>query len=180
MRRKLNCSSKAEFNELIKGMKEVQPGVWVGKDGTVVVLKYVDTRGYDDRYFWFYPSKSINNAGYVQLGINGKVVLLHRLVAEAYLENPQNLRDVDHINGRKDENNVENLRYCSHSDNMKSAWKNGQIGKGCGINKYGKYYFSTGILTMPNGKKIKMSKAEYIDYRIKNGLRVTKNMLKEV
>lgn len=180
MRKKLNCSSKSEFTKLIKGMKEVQPGVWVGKDGTVVVLKYVDTRGYDDRYFWFYPSKSINNAGYVQLGINGNVVLLHRLVAEAYLENPQNLRDVDHIDGNKLNNCVENLRWVSHSENMLAAWKNGQVGHGCGINRYGKYYASTGILTMPDGKKIKMSKAEYIDYRIKNDLRVTKNMLKEV
>lgn len=177
MRRKLNCSNKSEFFELIKGMKEVQPGVWVGKDGTVVVLKYVDRI---NNYYWFYPSKSINNAGYIQLGINGKVVLLHRLVAEAYLENPQNFRDVDHINGDKMNNSLENLRYCSHSENMRAAWKNGQIGHGCGINKYGKYYFSTGILTMPDGKKIKMSKAEYLDYRIKNGLRITKSMLKEV
>ena len=180
MRKKLNCSSKSEFFEIIKGMKEVQHGVWVGKDGTVIVLKYVDTREYDDKYYWFYPSKSINNIGYIQLGINGKVTLLHRLVAEAYLENPQNLRDVEHINGQKDDNNVKNLMWCSHSENMKLAWKNGQIGKGCGKNKYGKYYSSTGILTMPDGKKIKMSKAEYLDYRVKNGLRITKKMLEEV
>lgn len=180
MRKKLNCNSKSEFNKLIKGMKEIQPGVWVGKDGTVIILKYVDSREYEDNYYWFYPSKSVNNIGYIQLGINGKVTLLHRLVAEAYLENPQNLRDVDHIDGDKTNNNIENLRWCSHSDNMKLAWKNGQIGKGCGKNKHGKYYFSTGILTMPNGKKVKMSKAEYLNYRVKNGLRVTKSMLKEV
>lgn len=180
MRRKLNCSNKSEFMKLIECMKEVQPGVWVGRDGKVIVLKYIDTREYDDKYFWFYPSKSINNAGYIQLGINGTVVLLHRLVAEAYLENPQNLKDVDHINGRKDENFVENLRWVSHSENMRAAWKNGQIGQGCGVNKHGKYYKSTGILTMPDGTKVKMNKSDYLTYRAKNGLRITKQMLEEV
>lgn len=180
MRKKLNCSTKVDFMKLVEGMKEAQPGVWVGKDGTVIILKYVDTREYEDNYYWFYPSKSINNIGYVQLGINGKVVLLHRLVAETYLENLQNLKDVDHIDGDKTNNSIENLRWVSHSENMRAAWKNGQIGDGCGVNKNGKYYFSTGLLTMPDGKKVKMSKAEYLTYRAKHGLRITKKMLENV
>ena len=43
--------------------------------------------------------------------------LIHRLVAEAFLPNPLGLRDVDHIDGNKSNNRVENLRWVSHKEN---------------------------------------------------------------
>jgi hypothetical protein len=53
--------------------------------------------------------------------INGKTALVHRMVAETFLENTQNLPEVDHINGNCGDNNVKNLRWVSGLQNKRLA-----------------------------------------------------------
>lgn len=62
------------------------------------------------------------NSGYlfVNLCKNGAIYhkTVHRLVAEAFIENPENKPFIDHINGIRNDNRVCNLRWCTHKENM--------------------------------------------------------------
>ena len=57
--------------------------------------------------------------GYLQVYLSGIRIpqLVHRLVAEAFIPNPLGLRDVDHIDGDRTNNNLTNLRWVSHKEN---------------------------------------------------------------
>lgn len=68
---------------------------------------------------------------------------IHRLVAEAHLKKVFGLREVNHINGIKKDNRVENLEWCNRSMNTKHAWKTGLCKGKFGVEnpnyKHGKY-----------------------------------------
>jgi hypothetical protein len=48
----------------------------------------------------------------------GRLVNVHRLVACAFIDNPENLPQIDHIDDDKRNNHVSNLRWCSQSNNI--------------------------------------------------------------
>ncbi len=81
--------------------------------------------------------------GYLDIGLpkNGssKRLLVHRLVAEAFFENPAEKRCVDHIDGNRSNNNVDNLRWANTSENARNACKTSKptssIYKGVDYNK---------------------------------------------
>ena len=66
-----------------------------------------------------------NNGGYVKhvLQVDGRPVnkLVHILVAETYIDNPAQHREINHINGDKHDCSVSNLEWCSREQNMRHA-----------------------------------------------------------
>lgn len=73
------------------------------------------------------PYKSKKGYLIVDLRINGKrkIMSVHRLVALAYIPNPQNKPQINHIDGNKENNNVYNLEWCTNTENQLHAFKNG-------------------------------------------------------
>ena len=77
-----------------------------------------------------------NASGYLQVNvpIRNTTTLVHRLVAEAFLEKPEGYDkvEIDHRNHNRLDNRIENLRWVTHSENMRnstmhkarSSWKN--------------------------------------------------------
>lgn len=74
-------------------------------------------------------SPKVNHDGYlrIQLWDRGKCefVSIHRLVAEAFIPNEEGKPFVNHIDGDKQNNSVENLEWCTQKENIAHAWKTG-------------------------------------------------------
>lgn len=72
-----------------------------------------------------YIQGGVNNIGYHRITLydkgNKTRYFIHRLVAELFLLNPNNLPEVNHIDGNKNNNNVDNLEWCDRTHNERSA-----------------------------------------------------------
>ena len=79
----------------------------------------------------FYLKNSINSRGYYRITLchkgKMKVVLVHQLVANAFIPNPHNYKELDHIDRNILNNNFKNLRWASHGENQRNKNSYGKL-----------------------------------------------------
>ena len=78
-----------------------------------------------------FPKKT----GYIAVNLwkdnKSKQHFLHRILADAFISNPNNYPIVNHKDGNKTNNDIENLEWCTAQANVKHAYDNGlKVGKG--------------------------------------------------
>lgn len=100
--------------------KEFLTGYFVSTVGNVDSTK----RGNRQR---LKPRRNRNGYLAVRLYINGvrKLFTIHRLVAQAFIPNPEDKPQINHINGVKTDNRVENLEWCTQAENNHHAYVTG-------------------------------------------------------
>ena len=102
-----------------------------------------------------------NKGGYVRVNLykNSKMShkLIHRLVAQAFIPNPENKREVNHIDNNPKNNSIDNLEWCTSGENVRHSASQGRM-KGAGSShssyrlteeqvKNVKYHLQLGIST---------------------------------
>lgn len=85
--------------------------------GGYIKKHHVIAKGYVNRYGYLHTKLC-------KLG-DCKHRTIHRLVAIAFLENPENYKQVNHIDGDKQNNRVDNLEWVSASQNIRHAYDTG-------------------------------------------------------
>jgi len=73
---------------------------------------------------------ALDNCGYLRTMLkddsgNTRTIKVHRIIAKTFIPNPNNKPQVNHINGVKYDNRVDNLEWCTASENLKHSYKIG-------------------------------------------------------
>lgn len=120
------------FDEIWKHIKKDGCNLKVSNLGQVIIIKNDGTEKLLNQYILR------DGYNYVKPCINGKGkhFAVHRLVAEVFKENPKNKPQVNHIDGVKNNNYIDNLEWCTASENMKHAFRTGLNNNPIGENNH--------------------------------------------
>lgn len=105
----------------------------VSSNGTVRSLPriIVNKNGNEQRYNGLVLKPDINELGYCRVTLSKnhstKRFAVHHLVGKAFISNPENKPHINHIDNTPSNNDVSNLEWCTHSENMIHAQKQGRL-----------------------------------------------------
>ena len=92
-----------------------------------------DKNGRTLNYEGIWITPKLSNTGYVVVSINRKWTQLHRILAETFIDNPENKPTVNHKDGNKLNNAIDNLEWSTYKENQIHAELNGLTGDRGGV-----------------------------------------------
>jgi hypothetical protein len=105
-----------------------------GEDDAYEINELGEFRSRKHSEQWRPMKTRIGKVGYPVIALCQKGVprrkLVHRLLAQVFIPNPMNFPEVNHINGNKADNRLENLEWCTHGHNLRHAIRTGLVKTG--------------------------------------------------
>lgn len=117
-------------NEIWKSVKGYEGLYEVSNLGNVKSIdRFIERSNQWGKYIQKYKGKILKNVlhpnGYFRVDIQGKLFSVHRLVAENFILNKDISKEVNHKDGNKLNNHVDNLEWVTHSENIRHADRTG-------------------------------------------------------
>ena len=123
----------------------------------------------------------IENTGYLSVSLNNKKYNIHRLVADVFIHKISGKNIVNHIDGNKLNNYVENLEWCTLEENIRHAYKTGLMDNAITKMKKRKIRAKlVGQFEKEKLLKIFLGSKEAEIYCKKNGIKVNSRNIRQV
>lgn len=118
---------KIDYKKINLDLNTIQPKLdneefKIYKDLNIAVSNIGRVWLFESKRFAILSKKDITdkNHGYEYINVNKKHKSIHRMVAELFIDNPNNYKEINHIDMNRENNCVENLEWCTRSHNMRN------------------------------------------------------------